>query len=144
MSTVFASPGTGADVYVFSGDHCPPHVHARHRGEGWIARVGFSYLDEATVLLSIAPTKRAPRRSVVNRLLDDVRERLGECRRMWWTIQLTTCLANQWIVRGADGGLEVCTARTKGARQVAEATYEPASGELAVRFHDGASVRVKQ
>ena len=24
---------------VFSDDHCPAHVHARHRGEGWIARL---------------------------------------------------------------------------------------------------------
>ena len=24
---------------VFSDDHCPAHVHAPHRGEGWIARL---------------------------------------------------------------------------------------------------------
>jgi hypothetical protein len=41
MSRVFISEGTGAGIYVFSDDHCPAHVHARHRGEGWIARVRF-------------------------------------------------------------------------------------------------------
>ena len=39
MSRVFTSEGTGAGIYVFSDDHCPAHVHARHRSEGWIARV---------------------------------------------------------------------------------------------------------
>jgi hypothetical protein len=33
MSRVFISAGTGAAVYVFANDHCPPHVHAKHRGE---------------------------------------------------------------------------------------------------------------
>jgi hypothetical protein len=46
MSRVFISAGTGAGIYVFSD--------ARHRGEGWIARVRFSYLDSTAELISIA------------------------------------------------------------------------------------------
>jgi hypothetical protein len=41
MGNVFTSEGTGAVIYVFSDDHCPPHIHARHRGEGWIARASW-------------------------------------------------------------------------------------------------------
>ena len=59
MSRVFISDRTGAGIYVFSDDHCPAHVHARHRGEGWIARVRFSYLDSSVELVSIAPVERA-------------------------------------------------------------------------------------
>jgi len=55
MSRVFVSEDTGAAVYVFADDHCPPHVHARHRGDGWIARVRFSYVSRALELMSIAP-----------------------------------------------------------------------------------------
>ncbi len=143
MSRVFASPRSGADVYVFSDDHCPPHVHARHRGDGWVARVAFSYVDEIVVLLSVVPTKRAPRKRVINHLLDDVRVRLGDCRRMWWTIRGRTCLERQWVLRRADGGIDVRSPRTKGARQIFGAAYEPSSGMLTVRFSDGERVEVK-
>src|SRR5258708_29019781 len=51
MSRVFISEGTGVGIYVFSDDHCPAHVHARHRGEGWIARVRFSYLGSKVELI---------------------------------------------------------------------------------------------
>jgi hypothetical protein len=46
-------------IYVFADDHCPPHVHARHRGESWIARVRISYLSTAVELISIAPLKKS-------------------------------------------------------------------------------------
>src|SRR6266404_1996305 len=98
MSRVCISAGTGAGIYVFSDDHCPAHVHARHRGEGWIARVRFSYLDSTVELISIAPAKNIPLQRVVNRLLSDVQVRLPDCRRGWWLTRGTTCLANQWAM----------------------------------------------
>ena len=73
MSRVFVSESTGAAIYVFSDDHCPAHVHARHRGEGWIARVKFSYVNDAVKLMGIAPAKDIPLQRVVNRLLSDIR-----------------------------------------------------------------------
>jgi len=103
MSRVFSSDGTGAGIYVFSDDHCPAHVHARHRGQGWIARVKFSYLSSKVELISIAPVKNVPLQRVVNRLLSDVQVRLPDCRRSWWLMRGTTCLANQWaVVRNYD------------------------------------------
>jgi len=60
VGRVFISEGTGAGIYVFSDDHCPAHIHARHRGEGWIARVKISYLSSAVELISIVPVKKVP------------------------------------------------------------------------------------
>ena len=77
------SAGTGAGIYVFSDDHCPEHVHARHRGEGWIARVRFSYLESTVELISIAPAKNIPLQRAVNRLLSDIQARVPDCRRGW-------------------------------------------------------------
>jgi len=142
MSRVFVSEGTGAEVYVFADDHCPPHVHARHRGKGWIARVRFSYLTDAVELSSIVPTANAPLRRVVNQILDDIQARRGDCRRSWWTMRQTTCLANQWAVMRPDGHVGLCTGRTRGAKQMLDAGYEPSSGRLEVRFHDGTMVEV--
>lgn len=92
MSRVFTSEGTGAAVYVFSNDHCPPHISARHRAEDWIARVRFSYLSSAVELWSIEPMKHAPARRVINRLLGEIRAHLSACRRTWWNTQRTACL----------------------------------------------------
>jgi hypothetical protein len=70
----------GSDDLRLADDHCPPHVHARHRGEDWISRVGFSYITDTVVPISIAPLKNIPLQRVVNRLLDDIQARLADCR----------------------------------------------------------------
>src|SRR5216684_2297957 len=107
MSRVFISEDTGAAIFVFTDDHCPPHVHARHRGEGWTARVRFSYLSSVLELMSIAPAKRIPLQRVVNRLLDNIQDRLWDCRQRWWVTNRTACLINQWALVLADGTVEL-------------------------------------
>ena len=142
MSRVFISEGTGAGIYVFSDDHCPAHVHARHRGEGWIARVRFSYLGNTVELTSIAPVKKVPLQRVVNRLLSDVQERLPDCRSSWWLTRRTTCLANQWAAVREPGKIGLLSKPAPGAKQIAEAEYDPANEQVHVTFHDGTTEQV--
>jgi len=143
MSRVFISEGTGAGIYVFSDDHCPAHVHARHRGEGWIARVRFSYLSNTVELISIVPVKNVPLQRVVNRLLSDVQVRLPDCRRSWWLTRRTTCLANQWAIVRGPGRIELLSKPAPRARQIAEAEYDPANEQVHVIFQDGTTEQVK-
>jgi len=143
MSRVFISEETGAGIYVFSDDHCPAHVHARHRGEGWIARVRFSYLNTALELISLSPVKNIPLQRVVNRLLGDVQERLPDCRRSWWLMRRTTCLANQWAVVGEPGRIALLSKPTQNAKQITDAQYDPGNEQLHVVFRDGSTVEVK-
>ncbi len=143
MSRVFISEGTGAGIYVLSDDHCPAHVHARHRGEGWIARVRFSYLGSTVELMSIAPVKNVPLQRVVNNLLSEVKVRLPDCRRSWWLIRRTTCLANQWAVVREPGRIELLSKPAPGAKQIAEAEYDPANEHVYVIFRDGTTEQVK-
>jgi hypothetical protein len=142
MSRVFVSGDTGAAIYVFTNDHCPPHVHARHRGEGWIARVRFSYLSSALGLMSIAPAKRIPLQRVMNQLLDNIQERLSDCRQRWWEANRTACLTNQWALVVADGTVELLLKQTAGAKQIADASYEPTTGRLLVSFRDSTATGV--
>lgn len=137
MSRVFVSEATGAGIYVFADDHCPPHVRARHRSEGWVARVRFSYAGNAVELISIAPLKNVPLQRVVNALLDDIQARLADCRRSWWTTRQTTCLANQWAVVLSTEKIELRSERTPSAKQITDATYYPTTGQLHVTFRDG-------
>lgn len=135
MSQVFVSEATRAGIYVFADDHCPPHVHARHRGEGWIARVGFSYASAAVALISIAPLRNVPSQRVVNRLRNDIEARLADCRRVWWMIRRTTCLENQWAT-AREGRLELRSGRTRDAKQIIDARYDPEAERLHVTFRD--------
>jgi hypothetical protein len=144
MSRVFTSEGTGAAVYVFSDDHCPPHVHARHRGDGWIARVRFSYLGSAVDLVSIAPLRNSPLQRTVNHLLSDIRVALPACRRIWWLTKRTTCLTNQWVVVLAPERIQLSpepVAKAK-AKQIADAIYDPNQKRLRVIFKDGTTADV--
>ena len=138
MSRVFVSGITGAVVHVFADDHCPPDVHARHQGEGWIARVGFSFVGDAVALVSLAPTRSLPFPRVVNRLLDEVRARLAECRGMWWTTMRTTCLDNRWAAVAASGAIVLLAKRGAGAQQIVRATYDPVADRMLVVFRNGA------
>jgi hypothetical protein len=142
VSRVFISEGTGAGIYVFSDDHCPAHVHARHRGEGWIARVRFSYLGSTVELISIVPVKNVPLQRVVNRLLSDVQVRLPDCRRSWWLTRRTTCLVNQWAVVRGPGRIELLSKPAPSAKQIAEAEYDPAHERVHVIFQDGTTEQV--
>jgi hypothetical protein len=142
MSKVFTSEATGAAVYVFSDDHCPPHVHARHRGEGWVARASFSFLRNAVELMSIQPLCQTPLQRTVNHLLDDIQERLSECRRCWWHISRTTCLASQWA-RVPLPGKVVISDHVPGAKQIDDAEYDAVENQLRVSFRDGTTEAVR-
>jgi hypothetical protein len=142
MSRVFVSAATGAVIYAFADDHCPPHVHARHRGEGWVARVRFSYVGSEVELISIVPLKNVPLQRVVNELLDDIQAQLMDCRRSWWTTRQTTCLANQWAVAPAGSEVKLCPERTREAKQIADASYDPATERLRVTSQDGTTAEV--
>ena len=141
MSQVFVSDATRAAIYVFSDYHCPPHVHARHRGEGWIARVQFSYLSSTVALISIAPRRNAPQRRALNLLLGDIRGRLADCRRAWWTTRQTTCLANQWVREGR-GTIELLSERTPDAKRIADTTYDPNAEQLHITFQNGTTLEM--
>jgi hypothetical protein len=143
VSRVFISEQTGAGIYVFSDDHCPAHIHARHRGEGWIARISFSYVSAALELISLAPMKNIPLQRVVNRLLSDVQERLPDCRRSWWLMRGTTCWANQWTPFGRIRRDHASLAANSECKQVADAQYDPENEQLHVVFHDGSTVEVE-
>jgi hypothetical protein len=142
MRRVLTSQSTGAAIFVFSDDHCPPHVHARHRGDGWIARVRFSYLGSTVKLMSIAPLRNVPVQWTVNRLLAGIEDALTACRRGWWATRQTTCLTNQWAIVRPGGQIEIAPAPSVGAKQISDAEYDPDEERLRVIFHDGTTADV--
>ena len=133
---------TGARVVIASDDHCPPHVHARHKEEGWVVRLWFAFESDLVGVMSIAPGEAAVRQRQLNQMLDEVVAKLRDFRKVWWETRKTTCLENKWMVRIAPGGLAVLNERRSGAKQVRSAKYEVVTGKTAVTFADGTEASI--
>ena len=81
--------------------------------------------------------------AVVNKLLDDVGDRVTTCRRQWWTTRRTTCLMNRWAKVPSAGKIELLADCKASAKQIADARYDPASDKTRVSFHDGTAIDVR-
>jgi hypothetical protein len=128
------NPRAGARVVIASDDHCAPH--ARHKEEGWVVRLWFSFASAAVGVMSIAPTESAVRQRQLNHLRDKVVTALRACRKKWWESKHTTCLENKWVARISAGDMEVLSERPEGARQVRSARYDETTCGTALIFSD--------
>lgn len=136
MAKVFDSD-TGARVVIVSDDHCPPHVHAAHRAEGWVVRIGFSFALSAPWIMSIAPSPIAVRQRQLGTMLLEVAAAQADCRRLWWDTQNTTCLENKWVVHALSRPIHMLDERLAGARQIRIAAYRALGRATIVTFFDG-------
>ena len=135
MAELFKS-ATGAKVVIVSEDHCPPHVHALHRAEGWVVRLWFSFASRDTGVLSIAPTNGAVRPRQLNQMLDEISAHLAACRKLWWDNMRATCLENKWALLVPPDRLVILDRRQSGAKRVRLAAYDDATQTLKVTFTD--------
>ncbi len=104
--------------------------------------MSFSYLNSRTELMSVEPLKNVPMRRVMNRLLDDIQDRLTDCRRSWWIARRTTCLENHWAMVGAHGRI-VLSDHVPGAMQISDAHYVPTTERVHLSFRDGTAKEVR-
>lgn len=102
----------------------------------------FSFIHDATEVMSIAPLRNMPAQRDLNRLLDDIRGHVADCRRGWWTMRRTTCLVNQWAVVRAGKAIDLLPARAAGAKRIAGATYDPSAQRLRVTFEDSMAIEL--
>jgi hypothetical protein len=137
MGHLFDVSDARAEVVIRTRDHCPPHVHAFCRSEGWEARVAFSFLENRVELmeLTVARGGRDPGLAVSNLIKRAVQTERALCREKWWQIYETTCLENKWLTGGSEIGL--ATAKVAGARQVQFARYNPTNMKLQIGFNSG-------
>src|SRR5271165_682388 len=71
-------------VFIGAEDHPPPHVHAVHTGEGWVARFRFSFLSDVTGLYRFRRRGRRPTEATLNDVADAIMANLAACRAGWW------------------------------------------------------------
>lgn len=124
-------------MVIASDDHCPPHVHAGHKGEGWIIRICFSYASSDVVVMSITPTQDAVRQRQINDLLDELIQHLCICRKIWWEGKGTICLDNKWVIAVSSTEVDVLDRPRVGAKRVRSADYDVATRATKLSFWDG-------
>ena len=127
-------------VFIAAEDHPPPHVHAVHTGEGWVARFRFSFLSDVTGLYRFRRRGRWPTEATLDRVAEAIMARLPACRASWWAthgsrheINLVNRQVETRRVEGADGLLaKVALKPTKAAVDIVSAGYDPGRGMVAL------------
>ena len=72
-------------MFIAAEDHPPPHVHAVHTGEDWVARFRFSFLSDVTGLYRFRRRGRKPTEATLDRVAEAIMTRLPAWRESWWT-----------------------------------------------------------
>jgi hypothetical protein len=132
-------------VFIGAEDHPPPHVHAVHSGDGWVARFRFSFLSDVTGLYRFRRRGRRPTTATLERVADAIMANLPACRENWWTThgsRYEIGLVNRRVetrgTTGSDGILaKVALEPRPAAVRIVAASYDPASGKVSLVLADG-------
>ncbi|MBF0306116.1 MAG: hypothetical protein HQL41_10770 [Alphaproteobacteria bacterium] len=124
-------------------EHCPPHVHVGHKGEGWEAKIRFSYVDDSVSLMEVYPMRGRPSVATINAVMAEVRADLAICRSAWSAVVGDLDLVNRWFDVPAQGKVALLARRTKEAKRVRSASYDAGRDIVTLRFEDGSSHMMK-
>ncbi len=132
-------------VFIGAEDHPPPHVHAVHTGEGWVARFRFSFLSDVTGLYRFRRRGRRPTTPTLDRVAEAIMANLPACREGWWGTHGSrheVGLINRRIetrpITGGDGFLAKVALKPRAvAALIVAAGYDAARGKVALTLDDG-------
>ena len=132
-------------VFVAAEDHPPPHVHAVHTGEDWVARFRFSFLSDVTGLYRFRRRGRKPTEATLDRVAEAIMARLPACRESWWAthgsrheINLVNRRIETRPIEGGDRLLaKVALKLSKAAAGIVSTGYDPSNGKVGLTLEDG-------
>jgi hypothetical protein len=132
-------------VFIAAEDHPPPHIHAAHAGEGWVARFRFSFLSDVTGLYRFRRRGRRPTGAALDLVAEAIMAKLPACRENWWLTHGSRHgigLVNRRIETRSPGQLDDILARVplnpaSTAAGIIAASYDPRSGKISLTLDDG-------
>ena len=132
-------------VFVAAEEHPPPHVHAVHSGEGWVARYRFSFLSDVTGLYRFRRRRRRPTPATLDQVAEVIMAELPACRTSWWAthgsrhgIGLVNRRVETRDAAGGEGFLAKVALRPGNvAVSIVSASYDPTSGKVALILDGG-------
>jgi hypothetical protein len=115
----------GIDIVVRTRDeHCEPHVHAFHDGEGWELRIYFSFVTPRIIEVDVYHGV-APKQKIVQECMNKVTDNLDKARKLFWEAVKTVCLDNKFVVV-VNGEVQPSNSSVPGALRVKTASYNVA------------------
>ncbi len=112
----------GIDIIVRTRDeHCEPHVHVLHEGDGWELRIYFSFATSQIEELELYHGT-APKEKIVQACMDKVIDNLDKARELFWDAVQNVCLDNKFIAINS-GVIQVADSKSPGAVQIKTARY---------------------
>ena len=119
----------GIDIVIRTRDeHCEPHVHAFHTGQGWELRVFFSYVSDEIIGVELCHGKM-PEQTLVQSGMNKVIDHLDEALELFWGAVRNVCLDNKHIVV-EKGVARTAMPNARGAVLVKTARYIVASKSI--------------
>ncbi len=113
---------SGIDIVVRTRDeHCEPHVHAFHEGDGWELRIYFSYVTDEIIEVDLYEGS-APAAKVIQACMDKVTDCLDKARKLFWDAVQKVCLDNK-VVEVVDGVIQVPAKKPTNPLVVSSAKY---------------------
>lgn len=119
-------------------EHCEPHVHVYHLGQGWELRIFFSYISPQVTGIELRHG-RVPARSMVQIVISKVTRHLDKARELFWRAAHTVCLDNRYVLVVA-GVVRAAQRETAGAVRIRVARYIPSDRTLEFSVHGDAGV----
>ena len=135
----------GVKVFIGAEDHPPPHVHAYHPGEGWLARYRFSFLSDVAGLYRFKRSGRRPTNATLDAIAADIEANIRLCRAEWWNthggragIGLVNRQAETRPTSSGDGILvRVALKPEQPSFGIVSAAYNVTTGKVALVLSDG-------
>jgi len=132
-------------VFIAAEDHPPPHVHAVHSGDGWVARFRFSFLSDVTGLYRFRRLERKPTAGTLDGVAEAIMANLPACRENWWAthgnrhgIGLVNRRVEMRRIAGGDGLVaKVALKPGKAAVSIVSACYNPSNSKVEMALADG-------
>ena len=132
-------------VFIAAEDHPPPHVHAVHKAEGWVARFRFSFLSDVTGLYRFRRRGRRPTLAMLDSVAGAIMGNLPACRESWWhthgsrhEINLVGRRVETRRIEGGDGFMaRVALAPGRAAVGIVSAAYDPGCGRVTLGLDGG-------
>ncbi len=136
----------GVKVFIGAEDHPPPHVHAYHPGDGWLARDRFSFLPDVVVgLYRFKRSGRRPMDAALEAIEAEIDANIRLCRAEWWNThgsRAGICLVNRQAetrpISSGDGSLvRVALKPDQPSRGIVSAAYNTTTGKVTLVLSEG-------
>jgi hypothetical protein len=123
----------GLQIAVFTGDHCPPHLHVD--GIDWVAKFEFSFTDNNIKIINIIPEGTRVSTSIVSTIINSIHNNINKAREAWWNCHSDVCINNKCYDTSTNSISTIST--TKNNVRISSSIYLPKAKKTEITLSNG-------